>query len=102
MKRVTLRNNATLEYRGAFGNGEVLQRVLEQRPGLKYGDYHESRRVGDRFEVEFETTREGVVMIVLSEILSSGVLSDKHHYILPKSDFEKLFSHSQVSNCCED
>lgn len=101
MQRVTLKSNAKLEYRRASGNGEVLQRLLDEHPRLKYGDYSEPRRAGDRFGVEFETTREGVHMIVLSQILFDGALSDTHHYILRKSDFETLFSHSHISPCCD-
>lgn len=102
MKMMMLKSNTKLEYRKALGNGEVLQHLLDEHPGLKYGDYYESRRAGDRFEVEFETIREGVDVIVLSEILFNGTLSDKHHYILRKSELENLFSHPQVLNCCED
>jgi hypothetical protein len=101
MQRVTLKSNAKLQYRRAFGNGEVLQRLLDEDPRLKYGEYTEPRRAGDRFGVEFETTREGVGIVVLSQILFNGTLSDTHHYILPKSDFEKLFSGSHISTCCD-
>ncbi|MFQ5847341.1 MAG: hypothetical protein ACE5IQ_06645 [Candidatus Methylomirabilales bacterium] len=102
MERVTLRKSAILKYLGAPGNGQVLQRLLEQRPGLKYGDYYEPHIAGDRFEVEFETTREGVAIVVLSEILLTGALSDKHHYVLRKADFAGLFVRSDLSPCCED
>lgn len=101
MQRVTLKRNTKLTYRRALGNGEALQRLLDENPRLKDGDYTEPRRAGDRFGVEFETTREGVDIVVLSQILFNGMLSDKHHYILPKSDFEKLFSDSHTSTCCD-
>lgn len=102
MNRVTLKTNAKLEYRRAAGNGEALRQLLNDNPSLKYREYYESRRAGDLFEVEFETTREGVPMLVLSEVLSGGALSARYHYLLPQSDFKELFSASRITACCED
>ncbi len=102
MEQVVLKKRIKLEYRRAGGNGEALWRLLEEHPELKYGGYFEPRRAGEHFAVEFETAREGIPMVVLSQIVSGGTPSDTHHYILPKSDFEKLFSGLRMVDCCED